>query len=123
MKYTLSIELPGLSRMTNKSGRKSTHWRVLKAEADRWKRMVGLVATPKPPTPLKHAKLTLTRCSSSSPDSDGLVSGFKHIIDGLVLCGVLENDRFENIGMPTYIWRRVPMKKGKMLITVEAIIL
>lgn len=120
--YRLEFELSGLPRMSNASGRKSTHWRVLKTESDTWKaRVIRLVRPSLPTVPLARAKLTLTRCSSSSPDSDGLVSGFKHVIDGLVIAGVLENDRYENIEMPTYLWRKVPAGKGMIRVVVEEV--
>lgn len=75
----------------------------------------------KPPQPLPRARLTLTRFSSVEPDSDGLVSSFKHVIDGLVECGVLVNDRFSNIGMPDYRWSKVKPKQGAIHVVVEEI--
>ena len=111
----------GLPRMTN--SRKSSHWRVIHREAEDWKMRVILCAkSARPKVPLARAKLTLTRCSSSSPDSDGLVSGFKHVIDGLVIAVVLENDKFVNIGMPTYLWRKVPAGKGMIRVVVEEVL-
>ena len=71
--------------------------------------------------PLSRAKLTLTRYSSVCPDPDGLVSSFKSVLDGLVECGVLENDRFTNIGMPTYAWEKAPKNEGKAKVIVEEI--
>lgn len=118
--YRLEFEIMGLPRMTN--SRKSSHWRVIHREAEDWKMRVILYAkSARPKVPLARAKLTLTRCSSSSPDSDGLVSGFKHVIDGLVIAGVLENDKFVNIGMPTYLWRKVPAGKGMIRVVVEEV--
>jgi len=119
----LKFTLPGLPKMTNPSGAKSTHWRVIKAERDLWMvsvcnmvKYLGKIGVPLPESPLKKARLTLTRHSSVSPDPDGLVSGFKAIVDGLVLAGVLENDRFSNIGMPDYRW--VKAKKGEGMVTI-----
>jgi hypothetical protein len=115
--YLIVFELEGLPRMTNASGRK-THWAIKAKEAKDWKRKVLLVTGPyRPKEPLKKARLILTRFSSSSPDPDGLVSGFKHIVDGLVECGVLANDKFENIGMPDY--RHVKCKRGEGKVKVE----
>lgn len=122
MSYRLEFELTGLPRMTNCSGRKSTHWRVLKKESDMWKALVVFTCrTSRPAVPLKTAKLTLTRCSSSSPDSDGLVSGFKHVIDGLVRAGILEDDKYSNISFPTYLWRKAPAGKGMIRVLVEEV--
>ena len=89
-------------------------------EARKWKKMVSLVVVGKKPSqPLKKAKLTLTRYSSVCPDSDGLVSGFKRIVDGLVEAGILENDKFVNIGMPDYRWEKALPKNGRVTVTVE----
>lgn len=92
------------------------------AEARKWKKIVTdhtILHKAIPPKPLKRAKLTLTRCSSQEPDFDGLVSSFKHIIDGLILGGIIENDKMSNIGQPTYIWEKAPREKGKVIIEVE----
>jgi hypothetical protein len=87
-----------------------------------WKEQVMyVVAGKKPPEPLKQAKLTLTRFSTTRPDPDGLTSSFKHIIDGLVLSGILEDDDHDHIGFPTYLWEKVPPKQGKIKIIVEGI--
>jgi len=108
--------------MTNPSGRKM-HWAVLAKENRHWKAMVNLmVCGHRPKAPLKRARLTLTRFSSVSPDSDGLVSGFKRIIDGLVASGVLENDRYENIGMPQYLWQKEAPGRGRVHIKIEEIV-
>jgi hypothetical protein len=65
--------------------------------------------------------LTLTRGSSVQPDYDGLVSGFKHVIDGLVLAKVLINDDQETIGIPEYKWVKADPKEGFIRVTVEEI--
>lgn len=119
----LAFEIEGLPRMTNPSGRKS-HWAIKAQEAKKWK---GLVFSSLPRLtgsnykmfpPLPKARLVLTRYSSVSPDPDGLVSGFKHVIDGLVEAGVLVNDKFTNIGMPEYKWEKAPKGKGKIRVEV-----
>lgn len=81
--------------------------------------MTPYLLTKKPPAPLQHAKLTLLRASSVEPDYDGLVSGFKHVIDCLVEAGILINDKRENIGVPDYLWEKAPMGKGFIRVTVE----
>lgn len=121
MSYRLELEIRGLPKTTN--GHARAHWRRLKAEADLWKNRVWgevfVKKLAKPSKPLKHAKLTLTRHSSTCPDADGLVSSWKHVIDGLVKCGILEDDGFENIGMPDYRWEKVPKNEGKIRVVVE----
>ena len=121
MNYRLEFELAGLPKMTNPSGSRSTHWRVVKKERDEWIYRVFLATLGKrPDIPLPTAKLTLIRYSSVSPDPDGLVSGFKAIVDGLVKAGILDNDRFKNIGMPNYTWEKAGRGEGKVKVIVES---
>ena len=96
------------------------HWRVKHAHAMKWKLAVSLACHRfKPPQPLNRAVLTLIRASSAEPDTDGLISGFKHIVDGLVECGVLANDRPSNIGIPDYRWEKCAPKRGHVRIKIE----
>ena len=120
LSYRLSFEMMTLPQMTNRRG--SSHWRRIHSERLLVKSWVAniLKTHQMPKAPLSHAKLTLTRYSSVSPDPDGLVSGFKSVIDALVECGVLENDRFTNIGMPDFRWEKAPRGKGKITVEVEA---
>lgn len=120
MIYRLEFELPGLPRMINASGH-SKHWAVRHHEAKKWINAVGIAvnARGRPRAPLVRARLILTRYSSVAPDPDGLVSGFKHVIDGLVEAGVLTNDRFTTIAMPTYHWIKAPAKQGMVRVVVE----
>jgi hypothetical protein len=118
-KYSLVLELEGLPRMTNPSGR-PVHWAVRMKEAQKWKQLVALVVPPRnrPIQPLSKARLVFIRFSSVSPDADGLVSGFKHIVDGLVQIGVLKNDTFTITGMPEYRWERSKRGQGKVRVEV-----
>jgi hypothetical protein len=121
MKYRLEFELDSLPRMANASG-KSRNWRAMHEERKRWKEAVARVAASRrPPTPLRRARLTLTRFSSVCPDYDGLASGFKAVTDGLVLGGVLEDDSMKHIGIPDFRWEKAPRGKGKVRIVVEQI--
>lgn len=94
------------------------------AEARKWKQLVEgyvVINRLKPSTPLTKARLNLVRHSSFECDFDGLVSGFKHCIDGLVVAGVIKNDRMGNIGQPNYKWMRSSPGKGFVTIEVEEI--
>lgn len=116
------FSLHGLPKTTNSNSRR--HWSHQYREATKWKKAVLVAlnsARMLPDKPLAKARLTLTRFSSSCPDSDGLVSSFKHVIDGLVEAGVLVNDKFENIGMPVYQWEKCPPRKGFVRVMVEEI--
>lgn len=46
---------------------------------------------------------------------DGLVSGFKHVIDGLVVAGVIVDDKPSVIGQSQYRWTYRPSKQGGMI--------
>jgi hypothetical protein len=117
----IEFTIPGLPKRTNNS---SSSWKARYAEARKWKRLVQetvVLNKLKPPRPFTKAKLTLIRASSLRPDSDGLVSAFKHVIDGLIEAGVLINDKYNNIGMPEYLWEQAPQKKGFITVKVEGI--
>lgn len=120
MGYVLEFMIPGLPKMANQLLR--GHWRARHGHAVSWKSKVRQAAEyRRPEKPLEKAKLTLVRVSSVQPDVDGLVSSFKHIVDGLVEAGILVNDKPENIGMPDYKWERGAQKAGHVKVKVEAI--
>lgn len=116
---TIDFDIPGLPKTTNSGGR--AHWAVKAKEAREWKRFVyacvrssGFKGGPFP-----KAKLTLTRHSAVEPDFDGLVSSFKHVIDGLVEAGVIPSDKPSVIGQPDYRWERAPRGRGYIRVKVE----
>lgn len=116
--YELLLEIEDLPKTTNSIGR--LHWAIKAREARKWKNYIHLYAgSNKPSKPLQKAKLTLVRYSSKSPDPDGLVSSFKHVIDGLVEAGILIDDNYDVIGMPKYLWSKVKAKEGKITVLVE----
>lgn len=119
-KYSLEFEVHDLPHTTNSLGRK--HWAVKAKEARKWKEYVYCQAYNYRPTePLKKAKVTLIRKSSVSPDPDGLVSSFKHTIDGLVQAKIIVNDKFDNIGFPDYRWEKAKPNQGSIKVIVEEI--
>ena len=122
MTYRLEFTLDGLPATTNSGNR--AHWAIKVREANYWKCMVRyqvLMLKKRPARPLKKAKLTLTRCSAVQPDFDGLVSSFKHPIDGLKAAGVIVDDKMSCIGQPNYQWEKAPPKKGFIRILVESV--
>ena len=115
MAYCLILKISGLPKRTNNL---KGPWQVRMMEARKWKsRVLFEVGNRRPKTALTKAKITLTRHSSSEPDYDGLVSSFKHLLDGLILAKVIENDKMSNIGVPVYLWEKT--KKGKGYITIK----
>jgi len=118
--YKFQFSIQALPPTTNSHGR--VHWAIKAKLARQWKDIVcKMVYNHKPKKPLKKAKLVLTRHSSRACDADGIVSSFKHIIDGLVLGGVIEDDTMEIIGMPDYRYEKAPAKKGFVTILIEEI--
>lgn len=118
MSYRLHIELPGLPETTNQILAMALRKRIRRKIY--WKSLVGyLTAGKRPLKPIKRAKLTLTRHSAGKCDYDGRVSSFKHVIDGLVEAGILENDTEENVGKPSYEHAPAPPGKGFCTITLE----
>lgn len=120
MNYSLSIEIPGLPKTINAIGR--SHWAMKAREAQYWKQcVITFTFNKKPSKPLQKARVKFTRFSSVAPDGDGIVSSFKHILDGLVAARILENDKLENIGMPTYEWEKAKQGAGKIRIEVFSV--
>jgi Holliday junction resolvase RusA-like endonuclease len=117
--YRLSFTLDGLPRMTNPSGR-GTHWRTIAGERRKWKTAVWAAAQGKlPRQPLVTFTLHLTRFSSVAPDYDGLVSGFKAIVDGLREARVIADDKIVNTGPWRCQWIKCKRDEGRVSVTVE----
>lgn len=121
MTYSLSFELLGLPRMAN-LGDKS-HWRHADRERKVWQTHVAaaVLRGGRPPKPLTRAHLVLTRFSATPPDFDGLVRGFKSVVDGLVVAGVLADDKLENTGNWDCRWVKAKPKQGKISVVVTEI--
>lgn len=120
MTYRLEFEIAGLPKTVN--AQMSMHWRAKGEYVKGWHRSVmAAIGNKKPIAPCKTARLTLTRHSSTEPDYDGLVSSFKPVVDALIVCGVLENDKVSNIGQSTYRWEKCPAKMGKIHVIVQEV--
>lgn len=118
--YTIHLSIPFLPKPVNSW--MGEHWRARHTESKKWRIRVAqeIIRIGRPPTcPWKKAKVTLTRCSSGQMDYDGLVSSFKCVLDGLVKCGVLVDDKMTNIGIPTYLHEKAVPGKGGIKIVVE----
>ena len=118
MSYSLHLIIPGLPKPVNQTTGK--HWRHRYKNSKAWKETVGYHCLGlEPEMPLLRAKLTLIRRSSRCPDSDGLVSSFKPVIDGLVDAEIIADDTYKIIGMPEYKWEQVKPNDGHIEIIVE----
>lgn len=115
--YVLEFELQGLPKLTNQLSR--SKWQPRMKEATKWKDAVIIACYGKaPPKPLTKAKISFIRYSACRPDFDGLVSGFKRILDGLRLANIILDDNYDVIGQPEYSWERAPKSQGKVKIKV-----
>lgn len=118
--YKLEIEVNFLPKPANQLLRR--HWSLLTKEKNKCHNAVLIAIGPnKPDKPLQKAELHLTRCSSSMPDYDGLVSSFKYIIDGLVKAGVIVDDKPAIIGYPTYEWEKANRGQGTVRVRIKEI--
>lgn len=114
--------LGDLPKTYNQLGRK--HWYLKLQESKKWLQIVAKEFerfNELPENPLPRAKVTLIRMGTRSLDPDNLAQSFKHVLDGLVKLGVLENDKWENIGMPTYEFVKVKKKDIGIRVVVEEI--
>ncbi len=118
MSYSLDIELEGLPPMNSADGH---HWRVRRRMRMTWEEMVAAHCVGKKPAqPLSKARVAITRFSSREPDFENKAQGGKFLIDGLVKCGVLEDDKPSVIGQPEYPWVKTAPRKGRVRIQVWA---
>ena len=121
MIYTLQFQINDLPKMANIQNGKS-HWRHAHQEVQKWHKLVwAAVGSKKPSSPLEKVRLTLTRFSSACPDYDGLVRGFKSVVDGLCKCGVLKDDKLSTTGTWDCQWKVAPPKQGKIEVKVEEV--
>lgn len=119
MKYELEFEINDLPKTINAIGR--MHWSVKAKEAKKWNTIIATEILSKGSCKqLSKAKISLCRYSSHCPDADGLVSSFKHVIDGIVRSGLIPDDSYRTIGMPFYEWIKAKKKEGKIKVRIES---
>ncbi len=122
MTYVLEFEIPHLPQMTNHQSGASTHWRNVHKERNLWHSYVWFAVRGRVPlAPLERIRLVLVRHSSSEPDYDGLVRGFKYVVDGLQSAGVISNDKLSNTGAWDCRWQKTKAGKGKITVKVEEV--
>jgi hypothetical protein len=115
--YALTGEIPGLPPTINQM-LAATPW-ARKQIRDVWHAKVKLmVGRNKPEKPLAEAHLTLVRCSSKEPDILEGAASFKYCVDALRYCGVLEDDKTENISFE-YRWQKTKPRHGMVKIAIE----
>lgn len=88
------------------------HWATKRRERKRIQKLVWAYARvqgPTPNRPLKHARVKIERLSSSPVDGDNLYTHMKYVLDMLGStngCGIIEDDRWDCIGMPVPGWQK-----------------
>ena len=100
----------------------------------RWKVLVRNAASGRCPLePLEVSRLRCTRFSSVMPDYDGLVAGFKPLIDALQpsekdgFPGIIENDRMDNLigfngPQQEYQWSKCKPRQGYVVMELEEVV-
>jgi len=115
--YEIKFRLDGLPKTTN--AQTGMHWGRKSVIANQWKnRVMQAIGANTPLAPCQKARIVCRRYSSKEPDYDGLVSSFKHVIDGLILARVIADDAMSFIGMPEFSWHKAPPKKGYIEVEV-----
>lgn len=118
MTLLAEFEIKGLPKATNTLNR--MHWAKKAKEAKMWKQIVLLHCRQLMicDASLKQAGLELTRFSSVEPDFDGLVSTWKHVIDGLVEAQVIIDDRPSVLKDVQFRWEKIGKKIGKIRVKI-----
>lgn len=132
----ITITLPYAYNLLNVVQRKSTRWRrnfkIQVAGEIHWQLVA---AKTMPQQPMKRAKIVVERYSSGRPDHDGLVGGFKDILDCLTTpvqqkkgalknkfgIGLIVDDSMDHIETE---YRAIKVKPGqaKTIITITEIL-
>lgn len=121
MSYRLQFWLEGLPETVNQIYAMKLRERMRRKKY--WKTLVWqLVGGNRPLAPLTRAEIRIVRHSASEPDYDGLVSSGKHVMDSLVLCKVILDDKPSVIGVPKYEWVKAAPKKGRVFVSITEVI-
>lgn len=106
----IQFEIPGAPPLLLNS---RLHHMVKYRQSKKWYDWVHLALGRQiPAVPYPRAFIRYERhCGQQRPDQDNLVSGFKWVQDGLVLSGVIEEDREHNIETLHYWFPSSPKEK------------
>lgn len=95
--YRLRLELPLLPKSLNKK-LASNYWARNK-ENKAWDSLIHVSAGHlRPRSPLKKARVKLVRHFYRSLDFDNLIGSMKPVVDSLVSCGILSDDKWDVVG-------------------------
>lgn len=93
MGYELILEIDDVPESLNRMLR--THrFKANKIKKSWYYKISKLVGPNRPKSPLKKASISIERHSNRFLDYDNAVASYKMVVDGLVLCGVLDDDNW-----------------------------
>jgi len=112
--YKLHIEINSLPKPLNKS--LNAHYFKRHKINKEWDRIIAMHCYGMlPKAPLRKAHISLTRHSWRMLDYDGLVGSMKPVVDALVSCGVLSDDKWGVTGAWDVDQKFRPKKDGQLL--------
>jgi len=114
-KYALIITIHDVTPCNTAS---DFSWKQKRGHRQRWEKIIfGYTLGQRPTNPLPFAKITVTRHTpGTAPDYDNLVSSNKWIIDPMIKCGIILDDKPSVIGRVDAHWRRC--RSGKKHTTI-----
>lgn len=117
-KYQIIVKLDGLPPTLNRLN--SMHPMARARLNKKWRESVmWAIKSNIPITPLKRAKITITRHSSVEGDGDNYTAGYKGIVDSLRYLKIISDDRISNIGNIETPWTKEKPKKGFIELKIE----
>jgi hypothetical protein len=120
---TISLFIPYLTKQVNSLSRQN-HFFWTKEKNVIYKMVADalLESGIKLSEPIPKAYCVLLRYSPSEPDYDGLVSGFKYVIDALVEHGILVGDKISMLELTAkYVKTRAKEKRGVGIVIVPMV--
>ena len=118
MSYRLHLTIHELPRLQADTLSK---WARAKERKD-WHKAVAqhvVISGGRPKSPLEKAVLRCVRHSAHQPDYANLVYSFKPVVDGLVKCDVLRDDKPSVLVDEAYEWSKAARGDGRIEVVVE----
>lgn len=117
MTYRITLEIPELAPLNSADA--TNRWQRHGARK-RWRDWIRTATcTSRPPAPLAHAIVRITRCSGSRhPDFDNLSHAAKFVLDGLQRAEIIQDDGPEHIGQAILAWSPARQRLGQTIVQV-----
>ena len=93
---TMTYIVPGIPPSNNDYIGRTNRWEYQKVKKQ-WRDLIQACCAPRPVSPIKHAKVTLTYYFKDRRRRDPDNYSGKMILDGLTAAGIIEDDSFANI--------------------------